>query len=840
MKTLLKILALGAVTLGPISTQASTAYGDLNNFDVINDTGVECHGFEIELEDVHSRDITYTYDWNHYGTPKITEDNTDPLHPRVTIRYGSQRQPNGTWSAYTAVPTRQLAPTDGHCCTNPALNDGCEHFGVGYYGSPTVVRYHWLVDDGSGNLVRGPMVNIATPTFVYYAPVPAVAPAQVQAAIVPPEPAEIPLKEFGEAVWVKEIRTSSHNARKVKLEDLVSDDPDKVDEKNWKNGEPDEVEVEWQLLQADYNSVGGENEELKGAPENLNNGDEVITRRYEFFKYVGPVDAETGEAIANKVGDDGLHGSGTKEKKGVVYDFSTMVVVGDYVGAQMAGFDAVTPLGLIQNLQNGELNVPYVERTVVVGGNMPYVAYLASGSLPQGMDLDLLTGILSGTPTESGVFSFQLEAFDSDGLVVQRNFTLTIDDLNGGGGGGGDPVVAPTISGVVATEVSQTSALIQWQTDQPASSQVFFLGEGTPLDATLTLNHQVLVSGLLPGGTYEFTVVSVNADGLSTTSAPSSFDTLPWVVQGAQITSIGADFFILNGGLLPSDRVTFSQAQITYTGGTSILALGELVDLTGRITDTGSVDAKTLVVKPSPFPLSLGTIKLPKAKYATAYSVPIAPTGGVAPYSVSVTGLPPDLQFDGQSVSGMPMTLGTFAVVVSVTDARGTLKTKKISLTVAAPAVSLPRTLRTGTTGIPYLNTLKPTGGYGALTLTVTDLPPGLTLDGTVLSGIPTVAGNFIIHATAVDSLGTTLVREITVSVLAGAAPNYTLKDQGTGLVSAIGQGFIKVGSKFIVLDGDSTITANGKVLAVGSSVSWTGLRDGLTKIVHAATLTLN
>jgi hypothetical protein len=264
------------------------------------------------------------------------------------------------------------------------------------------------------------------------------------------------------------------------------------------------------------------------------------------------------------------------------------------------------------------------------------------------------------------------------------------------------------------------------------------------------------------------------------------------------------------------------------------------VDLTGKISETGSVDAKTLVVKPSPFPLSLGTIKLPKAKYATAYSVPIAPTGGVAPYTITLTGLPPDLQFDGQSVSGMPKTLGTFAVVVSVTDARGTLKTKTINLTVAAPAISLPRTLRTGTTGVPYLNTLKPTGGYGALTLTVTDLPPGLTLDGTVLSGIPTVAGDFIIHATAVDSLGTTLVREITVSVLAGAAPNYTLKDQGTGLVSAIGQGFIKVGSKLIVLDGDSTITANGKVLAVGSPVSWTGLRDGLTKIVHATTLTLN
>ncbi|MBK9317302.1 MAG: hypothetical protein IPM55_24095 [Acidobacteria bacterium] len=48
----------------------SIAYGTLNNFDCVNDTGVEAHGFDIELEGIHSKDITYTYDYNHYGVPK--------------------------------------------------------------------------------------------------------------------------------------------------------------------------------------------------------------------------------------------------------------------------------------------------------------------------------------------------------------------------------------------------------------------------------------------------------------------------------------------------------------------------------------------------------------------------------------------------------------------------------------------------------------------------------------------------------------------------------------------------------------------------------------------------
>ena len=96
------------------SAQASTAYGTLNNFDCVNDTGVEAHGFEIELDDLHSRDITYTYDYNHYGIPKITEDSSDPLHPRVFIRYAGIRRPDGTCTAYTPIPAGPLAPTQRH------------------------------------------------------------------------------------------------------------------------------------------------------------------------------------------------------------------------------------------------------------------------------------------------------------------------------------------------------------------------------------------------------------------------------------------------------------------------------------------------------------------------------------------------------------------------------------------------------------------------------------------------------------------------------------------------------------------------------------------------------
>ena len=428
-------------TAGGLPAEASTAYGTLNNFDCVNDTGFEAHGFEIELVDVQSRDITYTYDYNHYGIPKITEDHSDPLHPnRTFVRYAATQNPDGTWTAYTAIPSATIAPTDGHQFTNPSVNFGGEHFGVGYYGAPTAVNYHWLLDDGSGNLIPGPPVYIATPTFIYYPPV-AAQPAQVQAVVVPPPPPDPPVLQFGEATWVKDIKTTTHNPNKVELTDLIDPDPDNPDAHNWANGEPAEVETEWRILQTEFANPENPNGELAGLPEDLPGGDEIITRRYEFYEYIGPKDAESGEAMADQVAADGIHGVGTVtyndhidpqsgEWVTVTVDLATAEVVGHFIGAQMSGFDVAPVLGLIDHIPDGELNVPYAERTVVVSGTDTPFHAVTTGSLPDGTTLDEFTGIFSGTPIVAGVFTFLVEAKDlfSDVVMASKTYTITIPE----------------------------------------------------------------------------------------------------------------------------------------------------------------------------------------------------------------------------------------------------------------------------------------------------------------------------------------------------------------------------------------------------------------------------
>ena len=430
MKRFLFTLALVTLTLGSRGTAAPTIIGDLNNFDTLNDTGQICYGFEIEIADIHSTDITYTFDWNHYGPPKIREDNSDPLHPKVYVRYESTKDANGQWGANNsftnpAIPT--ITPPQGHSCTDPSVNEGCEHFGVGYYGTPTTIKYNWLVDGGSGNLVYfGSPVSIAAPTWVYTPPAGA-QPAQVVAAIPAPVVPIPPAKEFGEPSWVKVIKTTTHNANHVALRDLISDDADGDGKADWQNQEPSEVETEWKLLQVSR-AGDGVKDGLQGTADDMGDGSENVTRRYEFYRYgadPNTLDGENGEAMCSEVNPttdvndpNYLHGVGTAvavtDANGNTYyvNCAAQVVVGNYVGAQMAGFAVGTPLGLVDHLQDGE-------------SGTPYTISFTSGSLPPGLSMSAF-GVLSGTPTEGGDFPFTIATLDGDSAFASQTYSLHI------------------------------------------------------------------------------------------------------------------------------------------------------------------------------------------------------------------------------------------------------------------------------------------------------------------------------------------------------------------------------------------------------------------------------
>jgi hypothetical protein len=70
------------------------------------------------------------------------------------------------------------------------------------------------------------------------------------------------------------------------------------------------------------------------------------------------------------------------------------------------------------SLPEGQEGVPYSQTLEAKGGTPPYEWFISDGTLPPGMQLDPLTGIISGTPMISHAPSF---------------FTFQVDDHAGGG-----------------------------------------------------------------------------------------------------------------------------------------------------------------------------------------------------------------------------------------------------------------------------------------------------------------------------------------------------------------------------------------------------------------------
>jgi hypothetical protein len=147
--------------------------------------------------------------------------------------------------------------------------------------------------------------------------------------------------------------------------------------------------------------------------------------------------------MADAVGPDGLHGVGsvtyndhidpvTGEWVKTTVDLSTLTVVGNYIGAQMAQADLVPP-GPVGGpmtlagggLPDGQFDLPY-HAQLVTGGTPPYTMTLLKGSLPPGLDF-YDTGKLAGVPTtRSGKRKLTIEVTDQDNTSLSGQFEVTI------------------------------------------------------------------------------------------------------------------------------------------------------------------------------------------------------------------------------------------------------------------------------------------------------------------------------------------------------------------------------------------------------------------------------
>jgi len=264
--------ALFIIAAMAVPAQASSIFGTLSNFDTYNPTPEPAEGFEIELEGVHSSDITRTFP-AHFEIEDIAEYSDSTGFAGVRIKYLNYFFHDSSGVDHFSVnPNANPQSTNGHLAVNMV---DVEHFGFSLRGGqPTATRTYWLdkLPDGSFSRLNASPLPIPVPTWSYSPPAAPGDAAMVRAEIQVPEPEVVVQRP--DSIWVKTFKTELD--RQVDLDELMSG-PGIVPQ------DAGEVEVEWELLE------GGK---MKAKDVALGENGEAVIRRYEYFEYTGPYDFE--------------------------------------------------------------------------------------------------------------------------------------------------------------------------------------------------------------------------------------------------------------------------------------------------------------------------------------------------------------------------------------------------------------------------------------------------------------------------------------------------------------------------------------------------------------------
>jgi hypothetical protein len=422
------------------------------------------------------------------------------------------------------------------------------------------------------------------------------------------------------------------------------------------------------------------------------------------------------------------------------------------------------------SLEGGALGTAYNQTLAATGGITPYSWSISSGSLPAGLSLNASTGVISGTPTgnTTGPTDFTVKATDSETPTAQSataSLSITIS---------APPLSVTTTSLAVGVAGSAYSASLQ--ATGGVSPYTWAVTTGT-LPGGLSLNASTGVISGTPtaSGTSPFTVTATDSEIPTHKTATANLSIIINPTLAVSTTSLAAgttgtaynQTLAATGGITPYTwAVTAGSlpAGLTLNASSGVIMGSPTGPQTGPInftvtvtdsenpTKTASANLSITITAP---PLSVTTLSLPGGTLGTAYSQTLGATGGITPYSWSISGgsLPAGLTLNASTgiISGTPTgsVTGPINFTVKVTDSEvptPASATAALSITISAAPLSVVTTsLPTGVDGSTYTATLQAAGGVSPYTWAVTtgSLPGGLTLNAStgVISGTPTGSG---------------------------------------------------------------------------------------------------
>ncbi len=380
------------------------------------------------------------------------------------------------------------------------------------------------------------------------------------------------------------------------------------------------------------------------------------------------------------------------------------------------------------------------------------------------------SGILSGTPTSGGTYTFTVQVTDSAQSSASATFSLTIN--------ASAPVITtstPLFSGTVGQSYSQT-----FNATGGKPPYTWSIAAGSSGALTLDAASGILSGTPQSAGTLSFTVRVADSAGAAAQQSFSINVTTPALTLTATSTTLPAGMAGVSysqklpvnavGGTLP---YTWSLA----SGGVPGLAFDPAaVALNGTPTSSGTFNitlqvndsagltaSKTFTITIASPALTITTARqLPDAALNNFYSQILAATGGAPPYSWSVTGLPAGLSVNASSgaINGTPTAAGNFPMAITVTDSTLSHFVDRFTLNVdlpTAPSVTLSGLPGAASPAQQYplqvtLDNAYPADLSGQLILTFS--PDSGPTDQTVQFASGGTTANFTIPAGSVTAIG--------------------------------------------------------------------------------------
>ena len=426
-------------------------------------------------------------------------------------------------------------------------------------------------------------------------------------------------------------------------------------------------------------------------------------------------------------------------------------------------------------------------------------------NLPAGLDFNVGTRILSGTPSTAGTTTLTYAVTDANNASTNATFTVIV---SGGlaltASGNQNYTLDTAIDALQLPAATGGTGTLTYTLTGPSGGNLpaglnFNVGtrilSGTPTTAgTTTLTYAVTDAN---NASTNATFTVMVSDGLALTASGNQNYTLDTLITALQLPAA-------TGGTMPLTYTLTSVPGLNFNAGTRTLSgtpdTAGTTTLTYAVTDANgastSVDFMVIVSGGLALTAS-GNQNYTLDTAITALQLPAA-TGGTGTLTYTLTGpsggnLPAGLNFNAGTriLSGTPTTAGTTTLTYAVTDANGA-STSATFTVIVSDGLALTASGNqnyTLDTLITALQLPAATGGTGTLTYTLTSVP-GLNFNvGTrILSGTPDTAGTTLLTYAVTDANGASTSVDFMVIVSGGLAltasgnQNYTLDTAITDL----------------------------------------------------------